>query len=81
MAKMWPIPEGVRAEPYEDAEGWEGGDDGKCGGCNWEVDNVYLLADTLAEATEIFRENHRGLCGDCMCEMIVEGGREVTTPS
>jgi len=71
--QLWQIPEEVRSEPYtEDGEEYENGDDGKCGDCNWEVSYVYLMADTLDGAIEAFHENHRGLCGNCMCELLAE---------
>jgi hypothetical protein len=52
----------------------------KCGCCNWEVRKVYLLAETREEADRLFKESGeedddpRGLCGECMCEMLTETG-------
>ena len=52
----------------------------KCGCCNWQVSKVYLLAETEEQADQIFNESGeednepRGLCGDCMCEMLMETG-------
>ena len=52
----------------------------KCGCCNWEVRKVYLMAETQEEADKLFNESGiedgdpRGLCGDCMCEMLAEAG-------
>ena len=45
----------------------------KCGSCNWEVANVYLLASCQEEADDIYKETEKGLCGDCLCEMLIEG--------
>lgn len=45
----------------------------KCGGCNWEVENIYRMADTQEQANAEFKEEQRGLCGDCMCELLVDG--------
>jgi hypothetical protein len=49
----------------------------KCGGCNWPVTNLYALADSQEEAEALYQSGDAGLCGDCMCEMIVEQGWEV----
>lgn len=71
---MFQIPDEVREEEYKDEDGsMMKGDNGKCGCCNWEVGDVYQMADTQEEANECFRENHRGLCGDCMSELIRDG--------
>jgi len=48
--------------------------DEKCGGCNWRVNNLYLIAETQEEAEELYRENNRGLCADCLVEMVIEAG-------
>lgn len=53
------------------------GQDEKCGGCNWRVSNVYLIADSEEQARELYKENNRGLCADCMVELIMEDNREV----
>jgi len=75
--KMFLIPEEVREEEYEDGGETWAGDGGKCGGCNWAVEQVYMMADTQEGANEAFRENHRGLCGECMSEMLMEDGNEI----
>jgi hypothetical protein len=49
----------------------------KCGGCNWRVGRLYALAETQEEAQELYGNGDAGLCGDCMCDLIVEGGRTV----
>jgi len=54
------------------------GEDEKCGCCNWRVANVYLIAETREEAEKLYKENNRGLCADCLVELIIEYGWEVT---
>jgi hypothetical protein len=57
----------------------------KCGCCNWKVAKVYLMAETQEGADLLFNESGiedndpRGLCGDCMCEMLVETGYNIET--
>lgn len=76
--KLYAIPPEVRQETYvEDGEVIEGDND-RCGGCNWDDSEVFLLGNSQEEANEAFRENHRGLCGRCMAEMLAEGGYEIT---
>ena len=48
------------AKVFKVAE-WE-----KCGGCNWEVANLYLLAENESEAEEMYQEYDSGLCADCL---------------
>ncbi|MEM3095511.1 MAG: hypothetical protein QXV62_00745 [Nitrososphaerota archaeon] len=36
-------------------------DEVKCGGCNWEVTRLYVLADTEEEAVELVRMGEAGL--------------------
>ena len=56
----------------------------KCGGCNWHVDHVYLLAENQEQADMAFKESGeedddpRGLCGDCMAKMLMEEKYDVT---
>jgi len=49
----------------------------KCGGCNWEVSKLYLMAESreaaLKELKEIQKQDGNALCGDCMSEMLAEG--------
>ena len=54
------------------------GEDEKCGGCNWKVSKVFLMGETKEDAMEAYRENDRGLCGDCMCEMLTEEEYAIT---
>ena len=67
--KVYEIPDEVRQEGE--------GDEGKCGGCNWESDRVYMMGTSLQGAIEAFRENNRGLCGNCMTELLSEGDYQV----
>ncbi len=56
-------------------------EDFKCGSCNWRVSNLYVLADTLEEAERLLKEGLAGLCGDCMCELLVDERYTVKAPS
>lgn len=53
------------------------GDEGKCGGCNWESDRVFMMGTSLAGAIEAFGDNQRGLCGNCMTELLSEGDYQI----
>jgi hypothetical protein len=59
-------------------------DGGKCGCCNWGVTRLYLLADSQEDADELYEfyreDDGSGLCGDCMADMLVEGGYEIVSP-
>lgn len=46
----------------------------KCGGCNWSVSRLYALAESQDEADRLFLSGDAGLCGDCLCDLLVEGG-------
>jgi hypothetical protein len=52
-------------------------DDKKCGGCNWKVSNLYVLATSQEEAEQIYKKGDGGLCGDCMCELLAETSYEI----
>lgn len=52
-----------------------------CGGCNWESSHQYVLAKTEEEARQLYEDGEAGLCGDCMCDMIVEAGYLVANPN
>ena len=56
------------------------GHDEKCGGCNWEVHTVYFAAESQQEAEEMYKENYRGLCADCLVELFEESGCEIFMP-
>jgi len=53
------------------------GEDEKCGDCNWVVSTVYLMAQTEEEAREQHKENDRGLCGECLVDLMIERGYEL----
>jgi hypothetical protein len=46
----------------------------KCGSCNWPASLQYVLAESQKKAEELYSKGDAGLCGDCMCRMIVEEG-------
>jgi len=48
--------------------------DGKCGGCNWSVDYLYVLAISEEEAEELLRKGEAGLCGYCLSDMLFQCG-------
>ena len=50
---------------------FEVAEDEKCGGCNWKVHKLYLLASSEEEAKELYNE-HGGLCADCLVELLIE---------
>ena len=78
--KVFEIPEEIREEEYEeDGEKWPG-DGGKCGGCNWEASKVFMCADTPVDAVVEYLVNHRGLCGECMAEMLAKGNYGIVAP-
>ena len=81
--KLFQIPDEVRSQEYYDTRerSYHQGDEGKCGCCNWKVDTVWLIDDTLEDAIDAFRENYRGLCSGCMCRMISDAGRKITLAS
>ena len=55
-------------------------DDGvKCGGCNWRVSHMYVLACSREEALEMIRNGEAGLCGYCMSDLLVEGGYQISS--
>jgi hypothetical protein len=46
------------------------GEELKCGGCNWHVSNLFVLATNKKEALGMYRRREAGLCGDCFGEML-----------
>ena len=51
----------------------------RCKGCNWDS-SLYVLAETLEEANTLEAEG-AGLCGNCMCDFIIEThGMVITDP-
>jgi hypothetical protein len=79
--RIYRVPDELRSAQYEEDSEVQDGDYGKCGGCNWEATNVYLVAKDEKDLEKRFKENHRGLCGDCMTQMIAEKGWEVLMTS
>jgi hypothetical protein len=55
-------------------------EDEKCGGCNWKVANLYMMADNQESANKIYKENERGLCGDCITQLLMEIGYNILLP-
>jgi len=49
-------------------------DTGKCGGCNWEVGEVYVIATSQSEADKLYYEQNYGLCSECITDLIMEEG-------
>lgn len=50
----------------------------KCSGCNWESSVVYLMADSQEEANKLYKEYEGGLCSECIADMLVQEGYEIT---
>ena len=56
-------------------------EDEKCGGCNWCVTFLYLMAETQEFANQLYKEYERGLCGDCITEMLMKMEYQIILPS
>jgi hypothetical protein len=52
-------------------------DEVKCGSCNWETTQLFVIADTEEGARELLRSGNAGLCGSCMCELLVDEEYEI----
>ena len=66
------------AEELAEKEIADATDDGvKCGGCNWRVSYLYVLAGSKEEALEMIENGEAGLCGNCMSDLIVEGNYQI----
>jgi hypothetical protein len=52
-------------------------DEVKFCGCNWEVTQLFVLADSKREARKLLRSGDAGLCGSCMCELLVDEEYEI----
>ena len=50
----------------------------KCPACGLLVYNLYTLADTQADAEQHHKVADIALCGECLCEIMSEGGHIVT---
>lgn len=50
--------------------------DGKCGGCNWEADHLFVLAKTKSEAKELLFKRYSGdgagMCGECFSSFMTQ---------
>ena len=44
----------------------------KCGGCNWRVSQLFVLAKNEEEAIELIKKGEAGLCGDCFGELLAD---------
>jgi hypothetical protein len=53
----------------------------KCGGCNWRVTRLFVLAESKSDAVKLVKEGNAGLCGECFMEMVVEEGFELEVPN
>ena len=61
------------AEELAEKEIADATDDGvKCGGCNWRVSYLYVLANSKEEALKMIENGEAGLCGNCMSDLIVD---------
>ena len=49
----------------------------KCGECNWGVSFVYMLGETEEDARREYDVNRRGLCGECISEMLAQEGYQI----
>jgi hypothetical protein len=49
----------------------------KCGGCNWEQSQLFVLADSQKEADAIYLSGDGGLCGDCFAQLLQEVDYEI----
>lgn len=47
--------------------------DGECSLCRWEKETQYVLAQSQKDAVNLVKNGEAGFCGDCMCDMLVEG--------
>ena len=54
------------------------GENEKCGCCNWETSFVYMLGETKEDAKREYNVNERGLCGECIAEMLMEEDYKIT---
>jgi len=50
----------------------------KCGGCNWEVSFLYVLAESEEEARRLYLGGDAGLCDSCIADILVNGVYEVS---
>ncbi len=56
-----------------DGETLLGGPDAvKCGGCNWNVEKLFVEANTKEAAIELLKDGDAGMCGECFAEYLSE---------
>ena len=48
-----------------------------CGGCGWKAQYTFMLGETEEEARRKYDVNERGLCGECIAEMLIEDGYQI----
>jgi hypothetical protein len=58
----------------DDGKTWQAGAV-KCGECNWEVDRLFVQAESREDAIQLLVEGEAGLCGDCYGRMLVDADR------
>ncbi len=46
----------------------------KCGGCNWQVEEVFVIATSQSEADKLYYEEGYGVCSECITDLIIEEG-------
>jgi len=54
--------------------------DEKCGCCNWPVTIKYVIAISEEEAKKLLDKGEAGLCGDCLCDLLVDEGYTIIPP-
>jgi hypothetical protein len=48
-----------------------------CGGCNYENTTAFVIAESKADAEDIVKSGD-GLCGDCLAELMIEQGWQIS---
>ena len=48
----------------------------KCLACNWRA-RLYAYAESQEAADELYEDEDAGLCGDCMCDLLVEAEKVI----
>ncbi|MDV3293467.1 MAG: hypothetical protein LYZ70_04275 [Nitrososphaerales archaeon] len=73
-AKPWRISEGYRTYRFRSEDLVEAGirENDKCGGCNWEVTFLYVMATSEKSAVKLLRSGDAGLCGNCYSDMLAD---------
>jgi len=57
-------------------------EDEKCGGCNWRVSRLFVIAENEKSAKEFSKildkkVERKGLCAECIIDLIMEEGYEI----